>query len=1254
MPGSTATPSEEQTKAKVAEPTSTNGIFVRPVAVAGIFRPAEESTNKPPALPEKRRFSALSGDLRPCGSGDSNDDFARRRQSWDVKVKEVPFGQSLLRKTPRNSIASPRTSKQDLTSNGSSHEDISSSDGSLQVSEIKLVEKLNSKSEVVASSNTLASNSCTFAKETIGNDLLKGKTQIPSNATKESKCINNLNAKNQSNTTKENLPNVDVKNAAQPFSLNQSTASDHSISKIVTVDKGNKTLSSVDSGKQTKKVFGLIKRDTKPDVTSFSAENSAPVYKSKAEVESKKIENIVTKKDSQVDVSSKSDSTPGKVASNNLDPSKNKIRVFGVNKTTFRKDTSASENEILVTKSDENKVVSVPPLAQESPGKNFLNKTSEIKIASKKYDGDVTSNTAQSKAVSETSKHNIINKATESKGNRSPESSYVASKLINVSESSTLKDVDVTKVAEKSGEHRKSPSPPKDFRTVRRTSDVIAAKIQNIFSNISTPEKPPPLYAKKLQTQSKSSVNVDTNLANSGNKTALKSEEISKQFDGKQATEFNKNTSNFPSEVKVQNTDAVNSSKFSSVSKVQNIDVVNTSKFPPGSKIQNTDAVNASKFPSGSKVQNASKIGIQISSKRSQEDVNKEESKYKENAPSVADHSSLKKENKLASKSSDILRSCKTGEVVTSSKVETEVSLEKADSKTEHSINAASSKAEDKKNLNIRGKMPIKKEDQNSSDGTTSLKTPNQDDRKSSALTVPVKTVSENSNKASVLKTETPNTCVSSGEKIIKIVTSSNSLTSNNSSVDFKTNNINRNFENNISMKECISTKSYESHTSDKTSAVTKIVTSCVNAISQQNANDSQNISQKIVNNNKKSNQPNDASKIEVAKITPSTTSSAVPTVNVLFRTKSPQSSITKEENRKKVVVETYSNNSPVTSVVISASKISDNLSPSACDSVQEALKTVENVQKSVNSPLVQSKHSVVNLKKEELASVTLKGSISSVSENNMPPNTAKITDKCSSIEVNDDKIESDSTALKEKNPSSMISETVKTESVMTVASPKSDSLNGANSMTLERLDAGDKIEVIPYVTGKVKDEINDTSDNTGIGQKCPEMGKSSFFGNKGNVVDLNDWSKKFQLDEPEPPRVPLRRRTMRESMPPSLPVRSRFGSLKRIDDSPKYIARSPSQSSLPQRYSYTEMLSKVCSMGVLPYTESALSKSYSSSSSQVSELWSELSEEQSNATHTAEMLESETTERMRLEKEMQELQVRISFFLFFLNIYVV
>ncbi|XP_022249031.1 unconventional myosin-XVIIIa-like [Limulus polyphemus] len=46
---------------------------------------------------------------------------------------------------------------------------------------------------------------------------------------------------------------------------------------------------------------------------------------------------------------------------------------------------------------------------------------------------------------------------------------------------------------------------------------------------------------------------------------------------------------------------------------------------------------------------------------------------------------------------------------------------------------------------------------------------------------------------------------------------------------------------------------------------------------------------------------------------------------------------------------------------------------------------------------------------------------------------------------------------------------------------------------------------------------------------------------------------------------------------------------------------------------------------------------------SQVSELWADLNEEHSAATHASEMLETETSERMKLEKEIQDMQTRCS-----------
>lgn len=45
--------------------------------------------------------------------------------------------------------------------------------------------------------------------------------------------------------------------------------------------------------------------------------------------------------------------------------------------------------------------------------------------------------------------------------------------------------------------------------------------------------------------------------------------------------------------------------------------------------------------------------------------------------------------------------------------------------------------------------------------------------------------------------------------------------------------------------------------------------------------------------------------------------------------------------------------------------------------------------------------------------------------------------------------------------------------------------------------------------------------------------------------------------------------------------------------------------------------------------------------SSQLAEVTADLSEEHTTSTHATEMLESETAERLRLEKELKELQVR-------------
>lgn len=146
------------------------------------------------------------------------------------------------------------------------------------------------------------------------------------------------------------------------------------------------------------------------------------------------------------------------------------------------------------------------------------------------------------------------------------------------------------------------------------------------------------------------------------------------------------------------------------------------------------------------------------------------------------------------------------------------------------------------------------------------------------------------------------------------------------------------------------------------------------------------------------------------------------------------------------------------------------------------------------------------------------------------------------------------------------------------------------------------------------------------------------------------------KLETPRPPERKrygfLRETSALTSHQPRVPHRSmsRTGSLKRPDDTrlpmerTLSVLRSSSHSVLgpsysPQRISYTEMLSKLGTCG----SPSSVTSNRKFGSSQVSELWSDLSEEQANSAHTSEMLESETSERMRLEKEVQELQSRYS-----------
>lgn len=1196
MPGSTAAPSEEQTKAKVTESPAANGIFVRPVAVAGIFRPADD---KPPALPEKRRFSALCGELRPS-RGVSSDEFARRRQSFDTKTKEVPFSQALLKKTPRQNTPSdsPLSSKPDLT-NGSSHEDISCKESCTQVSTEKSVEKLNLKSELSLSSNSLVSEKQTTSTKDLSEP---GKSQIvPNTSGESSKFANQLGAKsknvgnethtlidkfvNDSNTVKTNLKTV-ITNKHE----NKNVVSD-----AVNISSSDKTT-------QPKKVYGLMKRDSKCETTSQRIGNHFNVSESKSDLISTNVEEEF----------SKNESTDKILNSENInitDTSKVKVKVYGLSKSLMKREIGKDEiKEIQTVKSSESSFVNIASsnvtsnkvaettVVNKSPKIQINRKNSQIKdvkgqseiIGSKSIQSEANSTlykAVDSKAKRESSESNVTDS-----GSLIEVSSVTSSEVS--SKSSDSKDITcVNKITEKVNEFQKAQSPPKDFRTVRRTSNVIAAKIQNIFSNISTPEKPPTVIPKKFKISDKCNSDKDSvKTADSKNIIAGKPDQTLKQSNEKQTADSNKSEIKMPVESKSVIVETKNVSKLTTEVTAVTQPEVNTKSF---------------------------------------EKVTNNEFKYKEQTPSAADHSSLKKENKLTSESSDVLQCCKVGEFAITRGVAAKVPLEKAGSKIEHSESAVPSKALDKKNVNIEGKMPIKKQDQSSSDGTASLKTTNRDDRKSSDPTAPLKNSVEKSNKGTILKVESSDTYVSSAVKNQKNVFSANSVCS---SLDLKNNHIDRNAESSGAIKDIL-TKSV-GVSLDKTGVVRKSESVTISKELTVRNNELHKDSENSTTSISGTTSNNQISKIEVAKITPCT-STSVPSVNVLFRTKSSQSTATKEENRKKVIVESYSGSS---STLINSPKISDNKS-NTCESVQEALSTVETVQNSLNSPKLSSKHSIVNLKKEELATVnlsTIDSSLDIDNNNNMPPSVAKITDKCFSIEDNENKVETVLSHEKTEISTPVVSGIDTAKTAGNVASCHIESDTRRNSSTSATSETNSNVERIEKYTAEVVGALS-----VGSQDKTSEVDKSMTSEIKSSVVDLNDWNKRFQRAEPEPPRAPVRRRFLRESLPPSIPVRSQFGSLKRLDDSPsKFIARSPSQSCIPQRYSYTEMLSKVCSMGVLPFTEPLTPRSCSSSSSQVSELWSELSEEQATATHTSEMLESETTERMRLEKEVQELQV--------------
>ncbi|GIZ03550.1 unconventional myosin-XVIIIa [Caerostris extrusa] len=584
---------------------------------------------------------------------------------------------------------------------------------------------------------------------------------------------------------------------------------------------------------------------------------------------------------------------------------------------------------------------------------------------------------------------------------------------------------------------------------------------------------------------------------------------------------------------------------------------------------------------------------------------------------STSDLSSPKKELKSTITSSKE-KSNLGNEVVNLQGVSKVPLLKKEDSKTESLINTTT-KQVDKKVPNTEGKMPIKKDDKSSSEGTKlfTITTNQETDRKSSDLTATSNRVMQAINKdPGVKKFSNKQSFGVSEDRNSKVAVSSHSL--NNSLVKevVQTDNIKSiktwnttgiNFETNISSKESVTSQSSVSQSLFTSNSLQSTI-SATQKSSETSYSKCQKTSETkntFINGNAETTA---ISKIEVTKITPSTVPGIVPTVNVVFRTKSPIET-NKEENRKKVLIETSTNNAPISSaVIISPKPLNAPSVTTAVQSVDKTLKTVENFQKSVNSsPKLPEKHT--------------KGQLSNLISPSSSNSGEKIESKVAiSAELNH-------TLASNIPTSSNKSEIVGTSTTINKAIEN----NISTSKTADKL-----IENMPPT---------DTTKQVIIDNKTNSTGRASDVLDKVSVVDLNDWNKKFQRIEPEVPRAPLRRRAQRDSLPPLLPSRSpsRFGSLRRIDDSPRYLPRSPSQSSLPQRYSYTEMLSKVCSMGVLPFVEPMMSKSCSSSSSQVSELWSELSEEQSSATHASEMLESETAERMRLEKEVHELQNRFS-----------
>ncbi|GIY31161.1 unconventional myosin-XVIIIa [Caerostris darwini] len=1142
MPGSTSSLSESS-KAKVT--SATNGVFVRPVAVAGIFCPTNDNSNSsPPALPEKKRFSAVAGDLRSCSTNDKSEDFSKRRQSWDVQQKEILFGQALLRKTPRRIEApAPRTVKPNSVGNGTAPE-ISSFPSDDKNSLISPVNKLPDSSKVSEPPNNGsweidANNSSVKNKDTVNG--LKEKSNNLSSSKQVSKELSSIKSevKKETQLTTSDLPTENISHQGKKVLENKSSAS----SEIV---------------KQTKKVYGLIKRESKSEISPISNDCST----SAANVD---IKNAI------------------------------KPKVYGLNKQNTKKDVeiNKSENEFVessstVVKRDLKSPSVEPPL----PEKNLV-KTNE---------------TSESEKLCQ--------------------------------------------------EDRISKSPPKDFRTVRRTSDVIAARIQTIFSNFQS-EKPTPSLLKKSKISDKTNTST-TKISN--DKSDKKETNVSALPDNKGVSDIKnlnaerKSDPDFKDQtVKVSTIDSSSSKKelkstiTNSKDKetkdsviipdnkvVYDIKNLNTEKKSPpvltnqAITVSTSDSSSSKKelkyTSTNSKDKKETKDSVIIPDNKVVYDIKKLNTE-KKSPPvlanqaitvSTSDLSSPKKELKSTITSSKE-KSNLGNEVVNLQGVSKVPLLKKEDSKTESLINTAS-KQVDKKVPNTEGKMPIKKDDKSSSEGTKlfTITTNQETDRKSSDLTVTSNRVMQTINKdPGVKKFSNKQSFGVSEDRNSKVAVSSHSL--NNSLVKevVQSDNIKRiktwnttgiNFESNISNKESVTSQASISQSLFTSNSLQSTI-----SVTQKSSETSYSKCQKtsetkntFINGNAETTT---ISKIEVTKITPSTVPGIVPTVNVVFRTKSPIET-NKEENRKKVLIETCTNSAPISSaVIISPKPLNAPSVTTAVQSVDKTLKTVENFQKSVNSsPKLPEKHT--------------KGQLSNLISPSPSNSGEKIESKVAI-----------SAGLNHTLASNIPTSSNKSEIVET-----STTINKAIENNISTSKTADKlIENMPP-TYTTKQDIIDPN-------KTNSTGRASDVLDKVSVVDLNDWNKKFQRIEPEVPRAPLRRRAQRDSLPPLLPSRSpsRFGSLRRIDDSPRYLPRSPSQSSLPQRYSYTEMLSKVCSMGVLPLAEPMMSKSCSSSSSQVSELWSELSEEQSSATHASEMLESETSERMRLEKEVHELQNRFS-----------